>query len=90
MSGGKSMYGSYGRFCDGLFSFGRYQWGGYIMMGLGFILILVITYFAFKRGSFSPVGNSESPLDIQQKRFVNGEINQEEFIEKREIIRKIK
>ena len=84
------MYGSYGRFCDGFFSFGRYQWGGYIMMGLGLILVLVIAYYVFKRGSFSPSGNSDSPLDILQKRYVNGEIDEEEFMNKKEILRKTK
>lgn len=81
------MYNSFGRFCDGLFTFGRYQFGGYIMMGLGLVLVLVFAYFIFKKGGISTSDNLESPIEILQKRYVNGDIDQAEFIEKKDILK---
>ena len=84
------MHGAFGRYGDHFFSMGGYGAEGYIMMGLGLILILVVVYFIFKKGGFSSSGNSDSPMETLQKRYVNGEINQEEFLEKQELLRKVK
>ena len=84
------MHGNYGHGFDGFFDFGRYQWGGYIMMILGVILIVAIVYFIFKKGSFPSSGSIETPMELLQKRYINGEINQEEFLEKKEILGKIR
>ena len=84
------MYSYAGRFCNGLFSFGRYNYGDFFMMGLGLIIVLVIIFFLFKKGTFGVSNNSDSPLETLQKRYVNGEISQEEFLEKKEILKRIK
>ncbi|MDA3809277.1 MAG: SHOCT domain-containing protein [Spirochaetaceae bacterium] len=84
------MHGNFGQYGDHFFTLGRYGTGGYIMMGLGLILIIVLVYFIFKKNGTISTGSSDSPLELLQKRFINGEINQEEFEEKREILRKVK
>jgi putative membrane protein len=84
------MRGNFGQYGDHFFTLGRYGTGGYIMMGLGLILIIVLVYFIFKKRTLNHGGQSESPIELLQKRFVNGEINQEEFEEKREVLKKIK
>lgn len=58
------------------------------MMVLGVILILVLAYFLFRKGGISQSGGNDSPLDVLKKRYVNGEISQDEFLEKREILKK--
>jgi putative membrane protein len=84
------MHGNYGHVFDGFFNFGRYQSGGYIMMILGIILIVAIVYFIFRKSSFDSSGSSDSPMETLQKRYINGEISQEEFLEKKEILGKIR
>lgn len=84
------MHGSLGRFGHDFFTFGRHQSGGFIMMGIGLILIIILAYFLFKKGHFNGSSSLESPMDILQKRYVNGEINQEEFFEKKEVLGKRK
>ncbi len=84
------MHGYNGHFFDTFFSFGRYQTGGFIMMILGLILIIAIAYIIFKKGSYISSGSSDSPMETLQKRFINGEISQEEFLEKKEILGKIR
>lgn len=83
------MRGFYGPFCDGFFGFGRTPFGGFMMMGLGLVLVLALAYFIFRRGGvLPPSGESESPLDLLQKRYVNGEISQDEYLEKKDILNK--
>jgi putative membrane protein len=83
------MYSYAGRFCDGLYAFGRYNIGGYFMIFTGLIIVIVIIYLLMKKSGDSITGtnHNDSPLEILQKRFVNGEINQEEFLEKKEILK---
>jgi putative membrane protein len=83
------MYSYIGRFCDGLFSFGRYNVEGYFMMFIGLIIVIAVIYFLFKRNGDTVIGSNrnDSPLEILQKRFINGEISQEEFLEKKEILK---
>jgi putative membrane protein len=83
------MYPYAGRFCSGLFAFGKYPYGGgLLMMGLGLILLLVLAYFLFRiRGSQTGEAK-ESPLDLLKKRYINGEISQEEYQEKKNILGK--
>ena len=84
------MRGYYGNFCDGFFGLGRFQYGGFIMMGIGLIIILVLAYFVLRRGNLLPPTGSqphETPLETLQKRYVNGEISKEEFVEKQEILK---
>ena len=81
------MYSYAGRFCGDLFSSGQYNYGGFIMMGLGLIIVIVIVFLLFKKGTIGVSNNSNTPLETLQNRFVNGEINQEEFLEKKEILK---
>lgn len=83
------MYNGFGQFCNGFFSMGRYPYGGSIMMIIGFILVLVVLYMVFKKtgGTASSNSESESPLEVLQKRYINGEINKEEYLEKKDILK---
>ena len=66
----------------------QFGYGGFIIMAIGLILILVLAYVVFKRGGLDQSGskNSESSLDLLQKRFVNGDISKDEYLEKKEIL----
>lgn len=83
------MHGNYYNLHDGIFGLSRCGYGGIIMMFAGLILILVIAYFIFKNGGISQKisGEKESPLELLQKRYVNGEISQDEFLEKKDILK---
>jgi len=83
------MYSYGGRFCNGFLRFGNVPYGGYIMMGLGLVLILALAYFMFRNNGpmRSSSGGGETALDILQKRYVNGDISQEEYQEKRNILK---
>ncbi len=80
------MYRSFGHLCDGFFQYGRFNYGGVIMMILGVLLIAAVIYFIWKGNRHDE--KSESPLDLLKKRFVNGEISEEEYRAKRETLRK--
>jgi putative membrane protein len=84
------MFSSFGQFCNGFSSFGRFHSGGFIMMGIGLVLVLVVAYFIFKNDSFLKSDSSESPLELLKKRYVNGEINEDEYLSKKEILGKLK
>jgi len=84
------MFRNFGHLCNNFSSIGRYNSGGIIMMGIGLILILVIAYFIFRKGTFSGTNSIESPLDLLQKRYVNGEINEDEYLKKKETLGKSK
>lgn len=84
------MHGFYGNGFDGFFQFGRFHSGGIVMMILGILLVGAIIYFALKKGSVGSSTSSDSPMETLQKRFVNGEISKEEFLEKKEILGKIR
>lgn len=84
------MYNGFGQFCNGLFSFGRFPYGGALTMIIGVVLILVVLYLIFRKSggfSASTVSESESPLETLQKRYVNGEIDKEEYLEKKDILK---
>lgn len=67
----------------------NYGYGGYIMMAIGLVLILVLAYAVFRKGGIgaSGISSSESPLDQLQRRYVNGDISKEEYQEKKEILK---
>ena len=56
------------------------------MMIIGLLLVVGIVYFLFRKDSLLRSRGEESPLDLLQKRFVNGEINEEEYLRKKETI----
>jgi putative membrane protein len=77
------MFGTMARYCNGFSGYGMFHFGGIIMMILGILLVAAVIYFIWKSSS----SKTESPLDILQKRFVNGEINEEEYKAKKETLR---
>lgn len=77
------MFGTFGPYCNGFLGYGRFNLGGMIMMILGIILAAGVIYFIWKGSS-----KTESPLDVLRKRFVNGEINEEEYRAKKETLRR--
>jgi len=85
------MYNGFGQFCNGLFSFGRFPFGGAITMIIGVVLLAVLLYLIFRKNGgisrFSNESESDSPLDVLQKRYVNGEIDKEEYLEKKDILK---
>lgn len=81
------MFRSFGQLCNNFSYFGRYHSGGMIMMGIGLILILVIAYFIFKKGAFSGSNSTESALELLQKRYVNGEITEDEYLSKKKTLK---
>ncbi len=81
------MYHGFWPACGSLFTYGRFNYGGLIMMIIGVVILAVIIYLAVKKGNLSTgSGTAESPLDALQKRYVNGEINKEEYLEKKIIL----
>lgn len=83
------MYNGFGQFCNGLFSSGRFTYGGMVTMIIGLILLLVVLYLVFRKTGVASSFNSESesPLEVLQKRYINGEINKEEYLEKKDILK---
>lgn len=82
------MNSYFGRFCGGFFSLSRYGSGGYMIMGIGLIVVLAAVYFIFKKGSFQKSEGAESALDILKRRYVNGEIDETEYLSKKDILTK--
>jgi putative membrane protein len=82
------MYGGFNQFCNSLFSFGRFSYGGSIIMIIGIVLLAVILFFVFRKNGFSNhTSERETPLDVLQKRYVNGDISKEEYVEKKDILK---
>jgi uncharacterized membrane protein len=81
------MYSYANRFCDGFSAIGRYPLGGSILFLLGIILIAVLVFAVLRKGGVVRKTDSESPLELLQKRFVNGEISQEEYLEKKDVLK---
>ncbi len=79
------MFGCFGHFCNGFMNYGRFNFGGIAMMIIGVILIAAVIFFALKAYGNK---NSDSPLNILEKRFVNGEINEEEYKQKKSTLKR--
>jgi len=58
--------------------YGFYSLGGWFMMILLFIAIIVITYILF-RDKIVRNSSSKTPLDILKERYAIGEISKEDF-----------
>jgi len=59
---------------------GYLGWGGMIMGIIVLILFMIILFFVFKSLSKNPIGSSlDTPLDILEKRYANGDLTQEEY-----------
>ena len=74
---------------DGLCGLARTGgWGGGIMMLIGLLLLAAIIYLLFRRkDSSGGNGREDSPLELLQKRYVNGEISKEEYEEKKRVLK---
>ena len=77
------MFGAFGRYCNGFFDYGRFNYGGIIMMILGVLLLAAVVYFIWKGNNSN---KTESPLDVLRKRFANGEIGEEEYQKKKDML----
>ncbi|MCY9667394.1 SHOCT domain-containing protein [Paenibacillus alginolyticus] len=58
-----------------------------VMMGIGFLLLIVVIY-AVIRSLMRKSRVEDRPLMILKERYVNGEINDEEFEHKKTFLRK--
>lgn len=58
-----------------------------VMMGIGFLLLIVVIY-AVIRSLIRKSRVEDRPLMILKERYVNGEINDEEFEHKKTFLRK--
>ncbi len=58
-----------------------------VMMGIGFLLLIVVIY-AVIRSLMRKSRVEDRPLMILKERYVNGEINEEEFEHKKTFLRK--
>ncbi len=59
----------------------NYGFGGPLMWLLLLALVVVIVYFVVR--SAKPGGNGRTPLDILKARYARGEINKQEFEDKK-------
>jgi len=61
---------------------------GWLFMGVFWALVIIGTVFLIKTviGTTKTEGKSETALDILKKRYARGEINREEFEEKKKDI----
>lgn len=79
----------FGGFCRGLFGYGlggSYPFFMFFMM-MALVLVLIIgIYFILKRPEFKP--NKDDVLEILNKKLASGEISEEEYFRKKEIIYK--
>ena len=67
----------------GVCGFSGFHGGG--MMGFLLLLIVaVVVYKMFKNNSFS----NTTPLDDLKRKYVNGELTEEEYLRKREVLKK--
>ena len=86
------MLGSLSWLCNGLFSRGYSGYGGISAMIIGLLVLVLVVYLLFRRGSSEngapSHGAYESAESILKRRYVNGEIDREEYTEKMEILRK--
>lgn len=64
---------------DGMF------WGMHFMWWIFFIVVLVWLFTA-RHTLFRPPSRTDSPLDILKQRFARGEINKEEYEERRRVL----
>lgn len=81
------MYDLWNKVCMGYPVLARLGWGGIIMMFAGLVLIALIIYILFKRKDSESESKKETPIETLEYRFINGEINKEEYEEKIRVLR---
>lgn len=77
----------FGGFCRGLFGYGlggSYPFLMFFMMIAFALVIIAAIYFIFRR----PQGHKSEAIDILNRKFANGEISEEEYLKKKEILLK--
>jgi len=81
-------------FCNRFIGYGYGGGGMFLMMGFGFLIFLALIFLAFKlmKGN-SPLSSSNnstfsnnSALNILNERFAKGEINEEEYTKRKQIL----
>ena len=77
---------SFGQFCNRFSGFSGIHTGGYIMMGIGLLVIIGIIYLVYRNGKISINRDIETPLELLKKRFVNGELDEAEYLKKKDIL----
>ncbi len=82
-----------GNCIGGFGDMGNYMMGGSGIMFIGLILFVGVLLYFFSRGNqnssnqtFQPQG--DSALDILKRRFANSEINEEEYLAKKDALSK--
>lgn len=57
---------------------------------IGLLLILILLYILWQRGDINLFGkgNKKTPLEILQERFARGEISEEEYRRRKELLAK--
>ncbi|MBN2659461.1 MAG: hypothetical protein JXR86_20560 [Spirochaetales bacterium] len=71
-------------FLSGAPSFGGY----YLMIGLAVVLTAMIVYLLVRNRHSIRTVEKDSPMEVLQKRLINGEITAEQFVEMRNILKK--
>ena len=90
--GGMMGFGNFGgAHCLG----GNYGYfGGPMMMFIGFLLLALIAYAIYKAstqnnlGIYKPNDSANEALEVLKMKFVNGEITEEEYLRKRNLLMK--
>lgn len=79
------MFG-FNDFCGGLF-YGNFNGiGGFIMMLIGIILLVVIVFFVIKYGPSISKTDKDKSLELLKKKYIDNEIDEEEYRAKRKIL----
>ena len=77
----------FGGFCRGLFGYGlggSYPFYMFFMMIILIVVILAAIYFIFRR----PNGHKNEAIEILNIKFANGEISEEEYLKRKEMLLK--
>ncbi len=83
------MHTSFSHFGTQLTGWDHFWLGGYTGMFIGLLLIAAVIYLLFRKNHHhQETGSSsyESAESVLKRRFVNGEIDRDEYVEKMEIL----
>ena len=81
------MFGR-GWFAGGACPMGGGLWGGRMMFGLFLIAVAVILLIVRGTGVFGNRSKDDQVLDDLKHRYANGELSEEEYLRKKEVLRK--
>lgn len=60
-----------------------FGWWGVIIMGVLIVAAIVIIMRSNSKGEIQPVSSDETPLDTLKRRYASGEIDRDEFEQKK-------